>query len=90
MERYYVHYPSGRKLTFEGNFKVGMIPDVDLFAVGYEDDGNQTVLLDPRGVIKNENGEIVYHPRDYIDSMMDVMSEWLSENPDWYPLDKES
>lgn len=77
-------YPSGNEMALEGQLIRGIIPNTDIFGVGVVTE-KEVVILDPRCVVQDSNGCVVYHPREVMNEpgFQSGMRDWLVENPHW-------
>ena len=94
--RAHVYYPSGQHAEIDGQWiPFGKLPDPsDLYAAGFivhretNIEGTvipreSAVLLDPRAVVVEKGGGVVYTPRDHGPFMLAEMRDWMDEHPEW-------
>ena len=93
-----IYYPSGIVLSvfarYFGFVVIGEIPagplgspvlDVLESTIINRDviSAGSAMLVDPRCVIVDENGKIVYTPRPHVNQMEKPMRDWLKQHRDW-------
>jgi hypothetical protein len=82
--RFSVSYPSGSEFTVAGELRCGRLPGSSMFAVGVIQHDGEIVMLDPRAIVTDSDGEVVYDPRQIpLDVHEPAMIEWLLDNPEW-------
>lgn len=79
-----IRYPSGAEMTLKGELRAGPLPGSTLFAVGVVTADEGVFIADPRAVIKDETGSVIYEPRKIPLDMHEPWARaWLAENPQW-------
>ena len=82
--KYIVSYPSGSEFAIEGQSPRGHVDDGTLLMVAIVQPDESVIALDPRAIIRDLDGEVVYHPYMVtLDTHMPGMIEWLVNNPRW-------
>lgn len=83
---FHVYYPSGRTFDVEGvavaemsHEEHGLIPMV----YASMDKEAPITVLDPRGVVVAEDGEVMWEPRSRMARLAPAWREWLEEHVDW-------
>lgn len=87
-DRYVVRFPSGRVLQIIGRFVLlGLDGELApaILPPAFMDDGNAVNIVDPRAVIRNSAGQLVYEPRPFAHLFLPEMADWLRDHPDWPP-----
>ena len=84
MARYQITYANaGRIPDVFGEFHAFMDAELGPMPT-ILDDANHAFVLDPRAIVRDESGHIVYTPRDYpLDTHTKAMREWLLSHPKW-------
>ena len=82
-QRYTVQYVSrGQFFATAEGFQV-----VDIPTAGYSspclDINSQACLLDPRAIVQDASGRVVYSPRAHLDAIPSWAQQWLREHPEW-------
>jgi hypothetical protein len=84
-------FPSGRRERIIGRFCLTDCDDgrlapaiapVRLERLREERSGT-TYLIDPRAVVRDETGDIVYEPRRFEHLLSDWFVAWLEAHPEW-------
>lgn len=77
-------YPSGREIEgLRGEFGIVTVPGCGLNPCVDTGDEKAAVLLDPRALVKNAEGETIYNPRDHVESLAPWVQDFLRDNPTW-------
>jgi hypothetical protein len=80
---YSVRYPSGARLRLRGTFAVVCI-GADGGVCPVIDSGSEVVVLDPRAVVRETSGRVVYHPaRVARETLAPWVREWLDAHLAW-------
>lgn len=81
--RYHITYAaSGRMPDLAGELCVEI--DARLGPIPCILNGDRGVVLDPRAIVTDDNGQVVYTPRDYpLDMHTKDMRTWLLGHPEW-------
>jgi hypothetical protein len=78
-----IRYPSGHRFLLDGELIVGMLTP-ELFGPAIDQPGAEIVILDPRGIVTDRAGKVLYSPRLVpLDLHSNWVIEWLAENPEW-------
>jgi hypothetical protein len=83
-------FPSGRYERIIGRFCLTndpedqgrMVPAVAPVRLRHDRPGT-TYLIDPRAVVRDETGMIVYEPRRFSHLLSDWFIAWLERHPEW-------
>lgn len=86
MNTFHIYYPSGKQIELRGTF--GPIVDIRDFAMAVDPGASAPlVVIDPRCVVTDVDGNLLYNGRDFMDNprFAPELRAWLVDHPTWPP-----
>ena len=80
-----IAYPSGKPFVIEGVWKGLIKPDgIPSLAIDLgEQESKPVILLDPRAIVRDGEGKILYRPSRRSLEGAPGLQAWLADNPGW-------